>query len=132
MSRIDCDLNAVLDQVRFDDRGLAVAMVQDAETGQALMCAFVNREALVRTLETRRMHYWSRSRGRLWLKGETSGHVQNVREVRIDCDGDALLFRVEQTGGACHTGYFSCFHRRLDADGWRVDGHKVFDPNEVY
>jgi phosphoribosyl-AMP cyclohydrolase len=96
------------------------------------MCAFVNREALRRTFETGKMHYWSRSRQKLWLKGETSGHVQVVREARVDCDADALLFKVEQQGGACHTGYYSCFYRRLGRDGWVEDGAKAFDPKAVY
>jgi phosphoribosyl-AMP cyclohydrolase len=132
MSLTDCDPRIALEQVKFDDRGLAAAIVQDAETGRLLMFAFLNSEALRLTLETGKMHYWSRSRQKLWLKGESSGHVQTVREVRLDCDGDALLFRVDQKGGACHTGYYSCFFRRLDRQGWIEEGEKVFDPKKVY
>jgi phosphoribosyl-AMP cyclohydrolase len=78
------------------------------------------------------MHYWSRSRQKLWLKGETSGHTQAVKEVRVDCDADAFVFKIEQVGGACHTGYYSCFYRRLDPAGWTEEGRKVFDPDKVY
>jgi phosphoribosyl-AMP cyclohydrolase len=122
----------VLDAAKFDDRGLVAAIVLDASTGKPLMFAFMNRESLRLTIETGKMHYWSRSRGEIWFKGGTSGHVQTVREVRIDCDGDAFVFSVEQAGGACHTGQYSCFYRRLGADGWIEDGTKVFDPERVY
>lgn len=124
---------AVLAPVKFDDRGLASAIVLDHATGEPLMFAFINREALEKTLETGLMHYWSRSRGKLWLKGETSGHTQTVREARIDCDGDAIVFRVEQKGGACHTGHRSCFYRVLGPEGWGETGEaKAFDPAKVY
>jgi phosphoribosyl-AMP cyclohydrolase len=98
---------------RFDSAGLVPAIAQDAETGEVLMLAWMNEEALRLTLETGRATYWSRSRGRLWRKGETSGHVQDVIEARIDCDQDAILLRVRQTGPACHTGAQSCFYRRV-------------------
>jgi phosphoribosyl-AMP cyclohydrolase len=101
--------------------GLLPAVAQDAETGQVLMVAYMNREAWHRTLATGLSTYWSTSRGALWVKGETSGHVQRVREILVDCDADALLLRVEQAGGvACHLGYASCFFRRVDGDGWAV------------
>jgi len=109
--------------------GLLPAVAQDAETGAVLMLAHVSREALDRTRETGLAHYHSRSRDELWQKGETSGHVQRVEEVRVDCDGDALLYLVDQDGGACHTGYETCFYRSLDGD--RV-GDRVFDPETVY
>jgi phosphoribosyl-AMP cyclohydrolase len=109
--------------------GLLPAVAQDADTGEVLMLAYVDREALERTRETGYAHYYSRSRDGLWEKGATSGHRQRVEEVRVDCDGDALLYRVEQTGGACHTGYRSCFHRTID--GGTV-GERVFDPEAVY
>lgn len=112
--------------------GLLPAIAQDERTGEVLMLAWVDREALARTVETGFAHYFSRSRGTLWKKGETSGHVQRVVEVRADCDGDALLYRVDPTGGACHEGYHGCFYRRLAGDGWVIDGRKVFDPAEVY
>ena len=113
----------------FDDRGLVPAVAQDAGSGDVLMLAYVNREALDRTRETGLAHYYSRSREELWRKGATSGHVQRVREVRVDCDGDALLYLVDQSGGACHTGYRSCFYRRADGS---VVGDRVFDPDDVY
>ncbi len=102
-----------LDEIRFDDRGLVPAVVQDVENGDVLMMAWMNRTSLERTLEERRTVFWSRSRQELWRKGETSGHVQHVEEVRIDCDGDVLLVRVHQVGAACHTGERTCFFRRL-------------------
>lgn len=126
------EIDQLMEAVKFDEKGLAVAIVQDAETGQVLMCAFVNRAALERTFETGKMHYWSRSRQKLWLKGESSGHEQGVREVRIDCDGDALLFKVDQIGGACHKGFRSCFYRRRLEGRWQEDGERVFDPDKVY
>ncbi|MDZ7702301.1 MAG: phosphoribosyl-AMP cyclohydrolase [Halobacteriales archaeon] len=113
----------------FDEAGLLPAIAQDAETGEVLMLAYADAEAVDRTVETGDAHYYSRSRDELWHKGETSGHVQRVEEVRVDCDGDALLYLVDQAGGACHTGYRSCFHRTLDGE---VVGERVFDPDEVY
>ena len=112
----------------FED-GLLPAVAQDAETGEVLMLAYVSREALDRTRETGLAHYHSRSRDELWQKGETSGHVQHVEQVRVDCDGDALLYLVDQEGGACHTGYESCFYRSLDGE---TLADRVFDPGEVY
>ncbi|WP_286709257.1 phosphoribosyl-AMP cyclohydrolase [Methanothermobacter sp. EMTCatA1] len=113
---------------------LIIAVAQDHETGEVLMVAYMNREALRRTLETGTAHYWSTSRGKLWLKGESSGHVQRVKDVLVDCDGDAVVLKVEQEGGACHTGYRSCFYRSIDGDELRVrkDAVKVFDPEEIY
>lgn len=102
-----------LEEVRFDDRGLVPAVVQDVENGDVLMMAWMNRASLERTLEERRTVFWSRSRQELWRKGDTSGHVQHVEEVRVDCDGDVLLVRVHQVGAACHTGERTCFFRRL-------------------
>ncbi len=102
-----------LDQVAFDERGLVPVIAQDAETGDVLMLAWANREALARTLDERRMVYWSRSRGELWRKGDTSGHVQHLDELRIDCDADVVLARVHQVGAACHTGERTCFFRGL-------------------
>jgi phosphoribosyl-AMP cyclohydrolase len=102
-----------LDALRFDERGLIPLVVQDAENGDVLMLAWANREALDRTLAEGRMVYWSRSRKELWRKGDTSGHVQHLVELRVDCDEDVLLARVHQEGAACHTGERSCFFRRL-------------------
>ena len=108
---------------------LIPAVAQDWRTGEVLMLAYVNEEALDRTRETGKAHYWSRSRNKLWLKGETSGNIQYVKEIRIDCDEDAVLFLIEQDGGACHTGYRSCFYRTIDG---KVVGEKIFDPKDVY
>ena len=102
-----------LDTLTFDERGLIPVIAQDATSGEVLMLAYANREALDKTLQTRQAHYYSRSRSELWHKGATSGHFQNVTEVRFDCDEDAVLYRVEQTGAACHTGERSCFYRGL-------------------
>lgn len=115
--------------------GLIPAVVQDAESGEVLMVAYLNEEAFERTRQTGRMHYYSRSRGKLWMKGETSGHVQEVREILVDCDQDSAVFKIRQVGGAaCHTGYRSCFHRRLEPDGTLsvTEPEKVFDPAQVY
>ena len=117
-------------QLKFDDKGLITAIAQDHETNDILMLAFMNLEALEKTVETGKAHYFSRSRGKLWLKGESSGHVQLVHDMYIDCDADAVLMKVEQLGGgACHMGYRSCFYRTLEGD---VVSEKVFDPEDVY
>jgi phosphoribosyl-AMP cyclohydrolase len=113
--------------------GLVTAIAVDDERGDLLMVAHMNEESLRRTIETGEVHYWSRARGRLWRKGEESGFTQRVRSVWIDCDGDVVMLRVEQRGGAaCHTGRRSCFFRRLDGESWTVVGERVFDPDEVY
>ena len=113
--------------------GLVPAVVQDAETGEVLMLAYMNAEALRRTLETGKAWFYSRSRDKFWMKGESSGHVQEVQEVRVDCDADAVLLKVRQVGGAaCHTGHRTCFYRRVEGEQLVVDGKKVFDPEEVY
>ena len=113
----------------FSENELLPAIAQDADSGEVLMLAYVTPEAVERTCETGEAHYYSRSREELWHKGGSSGHVQAVEEVRVDCDGDALLYVVEQEGGACHTGYESCFYRTLDGE---VVGEQVFDPDAVY
>ncbi len=102
------------EEIRWNEDGLVPAVAQDAATGEVLMVAWMNEEALRRTLETRQAHFWSRSRRELWHKGATSGNFLHVREVWIDCDGDTLLLKVEPTGPACHTGHPSCFYRSLD------------------
>ncbi len=116
---------SLLDSVKFDEKGLVTAVAQDAKTGEVLMLAYMNRETLAETLETGTMVYWSRSRQKRWLKGETSGHVQRVKAAYIDCDGDALLFKIDQTGGACHKGYVSCFFRTREADAWEAVGKRI-------
>ncbi|MDD1751780.1 MAG: phosphoribosyl-AMP cyclohydrolase [Methanotrichaceae archaeon] len=108
---------------------LIPTIAQDIRTGEVLMLAYMNDEALKMTRETGKAHYWSRSRRRIWLKGELSGHFQVVKEIRIDCDEDAILLLVEQHGGACHTGYSSCFYRTVEG---KVVSEKIFEPDEVY
>ena len=122
-----------LDQVNWDGSGLVPAIAQDASTGRILMLAWMNREALAETASIGRAVYWSRSRNRLWRKGEESGHVQQVREIRLDCDGDAILLIVDQGGGiACHTGRESCFFSRLEAESWTAVDPVVKDPELIY
>ncbi|QVL30540.1 phosphoribosyl-AMP cyclohydrolase [Telmatocola sphagniphila] len=113
--------------------GLVSAIAQDADTGTVLMIAWMNEEAFEETVKTGRAVYFSRSRNRLWRKGEESGHYQEVREIFVDCDLDAVLLKVTQKGGAaCHEGYESCFFRRVAGDGLQIVGEKIFDPSEVY
>jgi phosphoribosyl-AMP cyclohydrolase len=113
--------------------GLAPAIVQDNETGEILMLAFMNKEAWEATLKTGKATYYSRSRNQLWVKGETSGHVQLVKEIRVDCDDDTVVLKVEQIGGAaCHKGYRSCFYRKVENDTLIITEKPVFDPSEVY
>ncbi len=113
--------------------GLLPVIAQDASTGEVLMLAYMNQEAWEKTLETGKAHYWSRSRQKLWLKGETSGHVQVVKDAYLDCDLDTILLKVEQIGGAaCHTGHRSCFFNKVEGDNLKETGELVFDPKEVY
>lgn len=113
--------------------GYIPAIVQDHNTGEVLMLAYMNEEAWIKTVETGKATYWSRSRNALWVKGETSGNLQLVKEIYLDCDTDTILLKVEQIGGAaCHTGYRSCFYRRWDQGRLITVGEKVFDPEAVY
>ncbi len=113
--------------------GLVPVIAQDWKSGEVLMLAFMNEEAWQKTLETGKVHYFSRSRNKIWLKGESSGHVQLVKEIYLDCDLDTVLIKVEQLGGAaCHKGYKSCFYRRLEDGELKVVGEKIFDPEVVY
>jgi len=113
--------------------GLIPAIVQDYKTNEVLMLAYMNEVSWQKTLETRKATYWSRTRNELWVKGATSGHVQLVKEILVDCDNDTILLKVEQIGGAaCHTGHRSCFHKRVEEDSIRIVGEKIFDPKEVY
>ncbi len=122
-----------LDEVKFDAEGLVTVIAQDAASARVLMVAWANREALTETAASGRAVYWSRSRKRLWRKGETSGHAQRVQEIRLDCDGDVVLYAVEQTGGiACHTGRESCFYRRLDGQQWQAVDPVLHDPELMY
>lgn len=124
---------AWLDRVRWNPDGLVPAVAQDVVTQRVLTLAWMNREALTKTVKTREVHYWSRSRARLWKKGERSGHVQRVREVRLDCDSDALLLIVEQVGGiACHTGRERCFYKLLEDGEWRAVEPVLKDPDTIY
>lgn len=121
------------DVVKWNEDGLVPAVIQDAENSDVLMVAWMNRESLRKTMETGRATFWSRSRQELWVKGETSGHTQEVCSVELDCDGDCLLIRVKQVGGACHEGYRSCFFRSLSSDGKVEENQpRVFDPSTVY
>lgn len=122
-------------QLDFDksDKGLLPAIVQDNESGDVLMLAYINRESWQKTLATGKAHFWSRSRKKIWLKGESSGHVQLIKEILVDCDQDTVVFKVEQLGGAaCHKGYRSCFFRVIDGNEMKTVGKKIFDPDVVY
>lgn len=110
-------MDDILRELKFDEKGLIPVVTKDFKNGEVLMLAYMNKEALEKTLETGKVHYWSRSRKKLWQKGETSGNYQLVKSINVDCDGDALLITVEQKGVACHTGHYSCFYRRLDEGG---------------
>lgn len=122
-----------LNEVKWDAQGLVPVIAQDADSGEVLMFAWMNREALERTAESGEAVYWSRSRRRLWHKGEESGHIQRVREIRIDCDNDAILLKIEQIGGiSCHTGRRSCFYQRFAESGWQAVEPVLKDPKEIY
>ncbi len=124
---------SLLDLLKWSDDGLIPAIVQDAETGDVLMMAWMDPPAISRTMETGQTHFYSRSRKSAWHKGGTSGHVQHVEEIRVDCDADVLLIRVRQIGGACHEGYRSCFFRRVLDDGTlEIVSERVFSPDSVY
>ena len=123
----------LLKKVSFNDKGLLPVIVQDIDGGEVLMMAWMNREALKKTITSGKAYFWSRSRKKLWLKGESSGHYQLVREMWIDCDEDTLLIKVEQIKAACHKGYRSCFFRKIDKEGKiELIGEKVFEPGKVY
>jgi len=124
-------MEKILNSIKLNEQGLIVSVVQDMD-GNVLMVAYMNREAIEKTLKTGKMHYYSRSRKKLWLKGEESGNFQFVKEIYIDCDGDVLLFKVEQKGGACHEGYYTCFFRKFENNEFKIVGKKSFEPKEVY
>lgn len=123
-----------LDDLEYDANGLIPAIVQDADTGELLMMAWMNKASLEDSVRTGKTHFWSRSRQKYWMKGETSGHTQEIQEILIDCDADTVLVKARQNGAACHEGYRSCFFRNYDADSgeWNVCAERVFDPDEVY
>jgi len=125
--------DAWLDEVQWDAEGLVAAIAQEAGSGRVLMMAWMNREALAETVRSGRAVYWSRSRSRIWRKGEESGHFQRVSEVRLDCDGDVLVLQVEQEGGiACHTGHQRCFFRKLVDGAWKETEPVLQDPSQIY
>ena len=119
--------------LKWTSNGLIPAIVQDVENGDVLMMAWMDKEAVLKTLETGQTYFYSRSRGASWHKGETSGHIQHVSTVHVDCDGDVLLIKARQVGGACHKGFRSCFHRQIDRDGrLQTTSEPVFSPSDVY
>lgn len=125
--------DAWLDEVKWTEEGLVAVIAQEANTGKVLMLAWMNREALALTVEKKVAVYWSRSRGKLWHKGEESGHVQMVKDIRLDCDNDVILLEVEQKGGiACHTGRHNCFYKQYQNESWVAVEPVLKDPNEIY
>jgi phosphoribosyl-AMP cyclohydrolase len=132
MSEQHTEAAGVLEVIRFDAAGLVPAIAQQHDTGEVLMMAWMNREAVAETLATQRVCYFSRSRGALWRKGETSGQVQHLKELRLDCDGDALLLLVDQQGVACHTGRRSCFYNAWRGGQWTVIAEPQIPPEQLY
>jgi len=122
----------ILKEIKFGPSGLIPVIIQDAETNEILMQAYMNEEALKISLDTGLVHFFSRSRKKLWRKGETSGHIQEIKEIFLDCDGDSLLIKAEQRVAACHLGYKSCFFRKLDKGKWDIVAAKVFNPEKTY
>jgi phosphoribosyl-AMP cyclohydrolase len=122
----------ILNKIKFDSHGLIAVIAQSAETGEVLMQAWANKEAITKTLETGKMHYFSRSRDKLWMKGESSGQIQIVKELLLDCDLDSLLAKIEQTGVACHTGRKTCFFNLIDSDKITINQKAVTSPDELY
>lgn len=125
----------IIEQIKFDVNGLVPAIAQDSDTGDILMMAWMNKESLEETISTKRAVYWSRSRKKIWRKGEESGNVQEVRSIHLDCDADVILLKVRQIGGAaCHTGHKTCFYREVtgDGNGFTETGEVIFDPTLVY
>jgi len=126
-------INNIMEYIKFDEKGLVPAIIQDEKSNEVLTLCYMNKEALEKTLEEGKVYVFRRSKGRLMLKGETSGCIQTVKSLSIDCEGNSLLFRVAQKSAACHTGYFTCYFRKLDDDGnFKVIGKPVFDPKKVY
>lgn len=126
-------MNELLEKIKFDEKGLTPAIIQDEISGEVLTLCYMNREALEKTLKEGRIYVYRRSKQKLMLKGETSGCIQNVRKLYIDCEGNSLLFEVEQVKAACHEGYFSCYFREVEKDGnIRITASRIFDPKDVY
>jgi phosphoribosyl-AMP cyclohydrolase len=122
------------EKLKFDTNGLIPAIIQDQGSGRVLMMAWMNRESLEKTIATGKTHFWSRSRQKFWMKGESSGHTQSVKDISFDCDGDTLLIQVEQIGAACHEGYRSCFFRSVDdtKDGFKTTEERLVTPEQIY
>lgn len=121
------------EDLKYDANGLIPAIIQDADTGEVLMMAWMNKESLADSIRTGKTHFWSRSRKKYWMKGESSGHTQDIQEVFIDCDADTVLMKVRQHGAACHEGYRNCFFRKLEPTGeWKVCAERIVDPEQVY
>jgi phosphoribosyl-AMP cyclohydrolase len=122
------------EQLKFDGQGLIPAIIQEQKSGRVLMMAWMNRESLETTIRTGKTHFWSRSRQKFWMKGESSGHTQTVKNIAFDCDGDTLLIQVEQVGAACHEGYQSCFFRSIEPDGaaFRTTEAQLLTPEQIY
>jgi phosphoribosyl-AMP cyclohydrolase len=126
-------IDKVLEMIKFDDKGLVPAIIQDRKSKEVLTLCYMNREAIEKTLDEAKVYVYRRSKGRLMLKGETSGCIQTVRSLCIDCEGNSLLFIVDQKRAACHTGYFTCYFRKLDKKGGiKTIGSRIFDPCKVY
>src|SRR5687768_887287 len=122
-----------LDELKYDANGLIPAIVQDVDTGEILMMAYMNKDSLADSIRTGKTHFWSRSRQKYWMKGESSGHVQEITEILIDCDADTLLIKAKQHGAACHEGYKNCFFRRHESDGeWKVHAERLMNPDDIY
>ena len=122
----------LVDEIKFDEKGLVPAIIQDSQNNEVLMLGYMNRETFEKTMESGKVHFWSRSRKKVWVKGETSGHTQKVIAVFLDCDGDTILVKVEQRVAACHTGYRTCFYRKIEDDNLIICGEKIFDEKKVY
>lgn len=122
----------IYDEIKFDENGLVPAVIQDWQNGEVLMVAYMNCDSLQTTLESGKTHFWSRSRQKFWMKGESSGHTQEVKEIFIDCDADCLLIKVDQKVAACHTGYRSCFYRCWNNGSFETKGVKVFNEEDIY
>lgn len=127
-----CAAMKILDQLKYDENGLIPAIVQEQGTGRVLMMAWMSKESLQKTIELGKTCFWSRSRNKYWVKGESSGHVQQVKSISFDCDADTLLIEVEQIGAACHEGYKSCFFRKIEGDKVRIIEPRLVDPEKVY
>ena len=126
-------IDKILEKIKFDEKGLIPAIIQDEVSGEVLTLCYMNKDALRKTLDEGKVYLFRRSKGKLMLKGETSGCIQNVRKVSIDCEGNSLLFEVEQVKAGCHEGYFSCYFRQIDKDGnVNITAERIFDPKQVY